>query len=274
MAADKDPLSADELFAHVQDSPDFHLPRNFGHNGHVEIPQPFADAHDPSVVWQPQTGFAVLDEMLEPLDLVFTRFMVIELLAAAIIAALAIAVAMWLRGGGAPKGRLWNAFEAVLLFLRDEVARPTIGKHDADKYMPFLWTLFFFVLLCNLLGMVPWLGSPTGALACTAALAFCTFVVVIGSGMAKMGPVGFLKAQVPHMDLPTPIAVFLVPMIFVIEIFGLLVKHFVLAVRLLANMLAGHIVLAVIIAFIWVSKDSLLIWSGRHASQCVGCHGA
>ena len=68
--------------------------------------------------------------------------------------------------------------------------------------------------------------------------------------MAKLGPVGFWKAQVPHMDLPGPLAVLLIPMIFAIEVMGMCIKHFVLSVRLLANMFAGHLVLAVILGFI------------------------
>jgi F-type H+-transporting ATPase subunit a len=110
--------------------------------------------------------------------------------------------------------------------------------------------MFFFVLACNLMGMVPWAGSPTGALATTGALALCTFATVVGAGMMKMGPVGFWKAQVPHMDLPLPLAIFLKPMVFAIEVLGLGIKHFVLSVRLLANMMAGHLVLAVLVAFV------------------------
>jgi F-type H+-transporting ATPase subunit a len=112
--------------------------------------------------------------------------------------------------------------------------------------------MFFFILTLNLFGMIPMLGSATGAIQVTIAFALLTFLVVVGSGMKKMGVVGFLKAQVPHMDLPAILAVFLLPMIFVIEIFGLLVKHFVLAVRLFANMFAGHLVLAVFIGFVGV----------------------
>jgi F-type H+-transporting ATPase subunit a len=138
----------------------------------------------------------------------------------------------------------------MLLFIRDEVARPAIGKHDADKFLPYLWTMFFFILTCNLLGMVPWAGSPTGALATTGALAICTFATVVGGGMMKLGPVGFWKAQVPHMDLPAPLAILLLPMIFAIEVLGLFIKHFVLAMRLLANMMAGHLVLAVLVTFV------------------------
>ena len=146
--------------------------------------------------------------------------------------------------------------ETFLVFIRDEVAVPCIGSHDAKRFLPLLWTLFFFVLGCNLLGMVPWLGSPSGSLAVTATLALVTFVTVLGAGMYKLGVVGFFKAQVPSMDLPFPVAVLLVPMIFVIELLGLIIKHGVLAVRLLANMMAGHVVLAVIVAFIAASANA------------------
>jgi F-type H+-transporting ATPase subunit a len=162
--------------------------------------------------------------------------------------------------GTRPTGRLWNFLESFVLFIRDEVARPAIGKHDADRFMPFLLTLFFFILVLNLFGMIPFMGSATGALAVTAVFAFITFCVVVGSGMKKMGVVGFLKAQVPHMDLPPWMAAVLVPGIWLIEIFGLLVKHGVLCVRLFANMFAGHLVLAVFAGFIGVVWGTSLIW--------------
>jgi F-type H+-transporting ATPase subunit a len=162
-------------------------------------------------------------------------------------------------------------FEIMLLFIRDEVARPAIGKHDADKFLPFLWTIFFFILTCNLLGMVPWGGSPTGALATTGALAMCTFAVVVGGGMAKMGPVGFWKSQVPHMELPLVLAILLKPMIFGIEVLGLLIKHFVLAVRLLANMMAGHLVLSVLVIFVAaVAKFGIFALLGVGLASVVG----
>lgn len=259
--ADKDPLSSESLFEHVQDGDFFHLPRDLapeGSHGHIYLPQPFKLD---TPIWEMKSDNAMLNSMFQPFDLQLTKFMVLELVAAILIAVFFIGLAMRIKFGGPPKGRFWNMLEAMYMFIRDEVARPAIGKVDGDKFLPFLLTLFFFVLGCNLLGMIPWLGSPTGALATTGALAFATFVVVVGTGVKKMGPIGFLKAQVPHMDLPGPLAVLLVPMIFIIEIAGLLIKHFVLAVRLLANMVAGHIVLAVIVAFISVTAGSI-VWYG------------
>jgi F-type H+-transporting ATPase subunit a len=253
------PLDPNALFGHVEDSTGFHFPRGFApeHQGHVELPQPFLQ--DPPI-FAAHTGNALIDRTIQPLDFKFTKFMAIELAAAIIIALLFIGLGQALKGGAIPRGRLRNLLEAMLLFFRDNVARPCIGHHDADRFVPFLWTIFFFVLALNLFGMIPWMGSPTGALGVTAALAFTTFLVVIGSGMKKLGAVGFWKAQVPHMDLSPGLKVVLIPMIFVIEIFGMFVKHGVLAVRLLANMMGGHVVLAVIMAFIGAATTSILLW--------------
>lgn len=258
--AKTDPLSTDELFKHVQDATYFHVPQALapeGSHGHIDIPQPFKlDAP----LWEMKSGNAMLDSIFQPLDLVFTKFMVLELVAAALVLLFFVLLAARLRWGGPPRGRFWNLLEVMMLFVRDKVARPAIGHEEADKFLPFLLTMFFFVLGCNLLGMVPWMGAPTGVFATTGALAFCTFAVVVGAGMAKLGPIGFLKAQVPHMDLPGPLAIVLIPLIFVLELFGLLVKHFVLAIRLLANMMAGHIVLAVFLAFIAVTANTAAYW--------------
>jgi F-type H+-transporting ATPase subunit a len=114
---------------------------------------------------------------------------------------------------------------------------------DERRFTPVLWTIFFFVLLCNLFGIAPWLGSPTASFSVTLALAGVTFACVVLGGMRKFGFFGFFKNQVPSMDLPLPIAMVLIPMIFAIEILGLCIKHGVLAIRLLANMVAGHLVI-------------------------------
>lgn len=278
--AGKNPLAPEELFKHVQDATYFHLPRSFaeeGADGHVYLPQPLATpvegsdhGHGPTyeTVWAPNTGNAIVDRSVLPLDFVFTKFMLIELL----VAVITIAVFGWLASrvgkGRPPRGKVAHLLESFLVFLRDEVARPTIGKADADRYLPLLWTIFFFVLGCNLFGMIPWMGSPTGSLAVTGTMALVTFASVVGIGVSKYGVKGYLKTQVPHMDLPGPVAVILVPMIFVIELFGLLVKHLVLAVRLLANMLAGHIVLAVLIGFIGYVSGA--VWYGVMPAAVLG----
>jgi F-type H+-transporting ATPase subunit a len=113
----------------------------------------------------------------------------------------------------------------------------------ATRFLPLLWTIFFFVLGCNLMGMLPWAGAPTSAFAVTAAMALVTLATVVISGMFQFGVAGFFLNQIPGMDLPWYMAILIKPMVLAIELLGLGIKHGVLAVRLLANMVAGHLVL-------------------------------
>jgi F-type H+-transporting ATPase subunit a len=197
--------------------------------------------------------------------------MVLELVAALLMILIFTSLARRIQAGGSPKGLFWNFFEALLLFIRDEVARPSIGKRDADKFLPFLWNLFFFILICNLLGILPWAGSPTGSLSVTLALALIAFCAVLGTGVAEFGPFGYWKSLIPHMEVPRVLGVFLIPMIFVIEVMGLLIRHVVLAVRLLANMFGGHLVLAVLVSFIVASAQTfILLWAGIMISSVIG----
>ena len=124
--------------------------------------------------------------------------------------------------------------------------------HPADKYLPFIWTLFFYILFCNLLGAVPVLGAPMGHIAVTGVLALVSFAYVISTGMREQGVADFWKHIAPTMDIPGFIGPIVKVMIWVIEFIGLLIKHFVLAVRLFANIMAGHTVIAVILGFIAV----------------------
>jgi F-type H+-transporting ATPase subunit a len=121
------------------------------------------------------------------------------------------------------------------------------AAHYADpagKYLPLLWTIFFFVLGCNLMGMVPWAGSPTAAWSVTLAIAAITFFTVWATSAMKWGLEGvFFLNTIPGMELPWYMAIVLKPMIFLIELLGLVIKHVVLSVRLLANMVAGHLVI-------------------------------
>jgi|SRR3954470_15213933 F-type H+-transporting ATPase subunit a len=249
------PLDPNELFGHVKDSTELHLPRFMSpaSHGHIEIPQPFKL----STPLQVHTKSALINRTIEPLDFKITKFMLIELAAALILCAFFIGLGRALKGGAIARGHLRNALEAMLMYFRDSVARPCIGGHDADKFVPFLWTVFFFILTCNLFGLVPWLGSPTASLAVTGALALVTFLVVVSASVNKLGVAGFVKSFVPHMDLPLAMKVPMTLLMFPIEVFGLLVKHGVLAVRLLANMMGGHIVLAVIVAFIAASAQTM-----------------
>src|SRR5262249_16731553 len=148
-----------------------------------------------------------------------TKYMLLEVVAAVLIAAIYIPLARRVQTGEPVKGGWYNAFETLVTFIRDEVAKPNLGEHAADQYVPFLWTIFLFVLFCNLLGMIPFMGSPTASIWVTGGLAVCSFVAIHGAAVANMGLVPYLKSLWPHLDIPIPVAGFIIKaMICVIEI--------------------------------------------------------
>jgi F-type H+-transporting ATPase subunit a len=188
-----------------------------------------------------------------------TKFLVLQLIAAGLMCAFFIPLARKIKGGQPPRGWFWNALEVLLTYIRDNVAKPCLGDHDCDKYTPFLWTIFLYILFCNLLGMFPFMGSPTGSFWVTSALAICAFAVIHGAAIMKHGPIHYLHSYMPHVDAPG--GFFIGLFIAGIEIFGHLIKTFVLATRLFANIFAGHTVLAVILLLIVMAKDvGLLFW--------------
>src|SRR5262249_8363646 len=156
----------------------------------------------------------------------------LEALAALLVVAIYVPLARRMASGEPPQGPWDNAWESILIFLRDQVARRNIDEHDADRFVPFLWTLFLFVLFNNLLRMLPWMRSPSANLYVTGALALCSFVVMHGAAMVKMGVGHYFQSLWPHIDVPFPMGFFLKPMIFVIEFMGTIIKSGVLAVRL------------------------------------------
>jgi len=197
-------------------------------DGKILIPQPFGT---PRNAYEAESGFCL------------SRYMIIEL----VVAILALAMFGWLAKkvatGQAPKGKAWNALESMVKWVRSDVAVPAMGEHDSDKFMPLLWTFFVFILGCNMMGMLPWVGSPTAAFGTTIALAGIVFLIGVFMGVKTFGPVGFLKNICPELGLPWYLAFWIVPLMWVIEFFSLFIKHSVLAVRLLMNMGAGHLVL-------------------------------
>jgi F-type H+-transporting ATPase subunit a len=143
-----------------------------------------------------------------------------------------------------PKG-YGNAIEAMVVFVRDEVARPFLG-HDARRFLPLLLTFFFFVGTMNLIGLLPWGATATGNINVTAGMALITLSIMIGSGMRANGVWGYLRGLVPH-GIPWPLYIILVP----IELMGLITKPFALAIRLFANMLSGGLVIGAFYALIF-----------------------
>jgi F-type H+-transporting ATPase subunit a len=204
-----------------------------------------------------------------------TKFMILELVAALLIIAIYVPLARRAASGALPRGSWWNAFESLLTFVRNEIARPTIGGHhpeEADKYVPYLWTIFLFILFCNLFGLIPLLGSPTASIWVTGGLALISFIMMHGAPIAKMGPVHYVKSLWPHIDVPY-VGWLFSGMIMVIELIGTVVKAFVLAVRLFANMFGGHMVLATIIIFVYqvgAAGGFSGVWVGVTLASVVG----
>jgi F-type H+-transporting ATPase subunit a len=150
---------------------------------------------------------------------------------------------------GAPKKGLPALVEVALVWLRDEVVYAWLGPEHGRKYLYYFWSLFFFILCSNLIGLFPFPLNPfhrtaTGNVMVTAALALLTFVLVQVAGMREHGALGYWLRLVPH-GVPW----WLFPLVWLIEFFGLIVKPFALTVRLFANMTAGHAILAVLFGF-------------------------
>lgn len=255
--------------------------------GKILIPQPFGRLDN---LYEKKDGFCI------------SKFMILEVVAAILLLVVFRALAKRMEGGKVPTGKFWNMLEAMLLFIRDQVARAAIGGGEShsthetgedypaaietfdpdrhseplathepevdeaahrerghheqghthhgptgDTFAPLLWTAFFFILTLNLIGMLPWLGAPTAAFSVTLGLASVILVTTFGSGFKTFGIKWAWTGFVPHMDLPWYIWPLKV-VIWVIEVFGSLIKHGVLAIRLLANIAAGHLVLLGILA--------------------------
>lgn len=274
-----------DIFHHVRDAGKFELP------GGVEFALPAFDLF----------GYRFQ----------ITKFMVLEVVAGLLVLWVFAGLARQIRRGEPAKGRWWNFWETILLYIRDNMVRPTIGEdhhedgpggesvpqdhrhdtprhathadfieggeniryddsprihahpavgHPADKYLPYVWTVFFFVLIVNLLGAIPWMGSATADLSVTVVLALIAFVATLYCGIRKSGFVGFLASLCPSMEMSPGLKMALVPMIWAIETVSLLIKHGVLAVRLFANIMAGHTVLAVFLGFIATTASHGFLW--------------
>ncbi|MDB5313240.1 MAG: synthase subunit a [Gemmataceae bacterium] len=187
-----------------------------------------------------------------------SKFLIFLLLAAVLVGAAVIWVAGKMQSGEPPRGRLWNLIESLIFFVRDKIARPGIGEAEADKYLPFLSTLFLFIFVCNLFGMIPFLPSPTAHIYVTGALAVIAFFVIHSGGVKEHGLGGYLKTFVPHVHLEGPAKLmgpFLIGGMAVLEYLTAFIRTVILAVRLFANMLAGHTVLFMILFFIKLVAD-------------------
>jgi F-type H+-transporting ATPase subunit a len=168
----------------------------------------------------------------------------------------ALAVAVFVPIGMAARAGRRNAAvglaEGFAVFIRDEIVLPNMGEHGR-RYVPYFLSVFFFILFCNLLGLVPFGSTATGNIAVTAALALTTFAMINLSGMREQGVGRYIKNLVPH-GLPA----WLLPLMFPIEVLGLFTKSFALCIRLFANMIAGHIVILAFMALIFLFGSVLV----------------
>jgi F-type H+-transporting ATPase subunit a len=145
-----------------------------------------------------------------------------------------LGVPRYLRTGrGDPLTRLFAGFAD---WIRNEMVFPTMGRELGTKFLPYFLTVFFFVLFMNLMGLVPYSATATASIFVTAGLAVTTFLAMILCGMAAQGPIAYWKHLVPHVPLA------LWPLMFVVELIGLIVKPVALTIRLFANMSGGHMV--------------------------------
>ncbi len=203
-----------------------------------------------SEVWHFIKGFEIhLPEIhLFGIDLSISLHVIMMWIAAALVFLFfwRMAVAMRSERAHVPKGP-FALMEMLVLFVRDEIAIKTMGEKLGRKMAPLMLTFFFFILICNLLGLIPFMATATGNINVTAALAITAFVVVQAQGIRHNGLLGYVKSFIPG-----GVPIFLVPIIFPVEVLSQFTRHFALCMRLFANMIAGHVVIIALITMIFI----------------------
>jgi F-type H+-transporting ATPase subunit a len=259
------------IFEHVLDAHQFHFFSYKGSDGeehHASIPLPV-------ILYSPQRGLDVFsssnfhhghsaykgymsegnkihavdangnhDESVKVYDFSLTRNVVQMLIGMILLLIIMLGIAgKYKKGVGvkqAPTG-LQNAIEPVIMFIRDEVAKPNLG-HKYEKYLPYLLTTFFFILIGNILGLIPGAANVTGNIAFTAVLGIISFVVITISGNKHYW------GHIVNPPVPFGIKFIMVP----VEILSIFTKPFALIIRLFANMLAGHIIIICLVSLIFI----------------------
>ena len=272
-AEKKEDFNAGELIIeHITDNHDWHL---FGHTS----------VHLPVIIYKPGNGLHVFssshfehgkasyegfklneknkieaEDGSEIYDLSITKNVASLLFVIVLMLLVFISIAKRYSSNknAAPKG-LQSWLEPIIVFVRDEVAKSSIGEKKYEKYMPFLLTVFFFILFLNLLGLIPLLpggANVTGNLAITMSLALLTFIIILFSANKNYWHHVFAMPGVPVwvLFLLTPI-----------EILGVFLRPFVLMIRLFANMLAGHIIALSFFSLIFIF-GAMNVWVGYGTS--------
>ena len=231
-----------------------------------------ADAHEIAIDWPWGGEYVIHLPRWEPvhigslvLDLSPTKHVVFMLLAAFLVWCTMFFTGRALEKqrtqGHAPRG-MASMFEAMVLFVRDDIAVMAMG-HEGKRFAPYILTLFFFILYCNLFGLLPWGATATGNLAVTGALALTAFLTIEISGMITLGPKGYVKTIVFSPPGTEGVTRVLLTLIMIpIEIIGKLVKPFALCLRLFANMTAGHFVILSLLGLIFLfgSGNPFIRW--------------
>jgi len=262
---EKKEFNANEvIFGHVKDAHEFHFltyKNNDGEEHEVNIPLPV-------ILYSPQKGFSVfmssalrhgqiadgykleegkiasVDPSVKVYDISLSRNVVQMIIALILFVWLMLSIAKkYKKGSGttsAPSGAQ-NAIEIVIEFIADQVGKPYLGKRYV-KYMPYLLTIFFFILINTFFGLIPGSANVTGNIAFTMILALISFVVIMFSTNKHYW------MHIINPNVPLGVKIILIP----VEILGIFTKPFALMIRLFANMLAGHIIIICLISMIFI----------------------
>ncbi|MCF2492219.1 F0F1 ATP synthase subunit A [Dyadobacter chenhuakuii] len=190
-----------------------------------------------------------VDESRVVYDFSITKNVASMMLSAVILILIFTSIAGYYKNskGKAPKG-FQSAMEVIILFIRDDVVKPNVGP-KYEKYLPYLLTLFFFILVNNILGLLPGSANVTGNIAVTMTLAVLTFIVVHLNANGN-----YYKHLVKPDGVPIPLLLIMIP----VEIVGVFMKPFSLMVRLFANMTAGHIILLSLFGLIFIFQSIVI----------------
>ncbi|MBX5480612.1 MAG: F0F1 ATP synthase subunit A [Myxococcaceae bacterium] len=257
------------IFHHVADANEFELeiPLNHHANKVLHFPQIWIPIKS-GAVCPANSGFQITGaneggghhEAHRPglsegcLDLSPTKHVMMLVLASIVLVLLFVLGTHKDKNQLVPKGRLANALEMLVVFARDEIAIKNIGKEEGPRYVPYILSVFFFILFVNLWGLVPEMATATGNIGVTAALAAITFVLTQIASIRSAGVVGFLK------HLTGGVHWLLWPIMVPVEILGLFTKPFALTMRLFANMVAGHVVIFFLLGLIFIMGS--VAWAG------------
>ncbi|MBN1638921.1 MAG: F0F1 ATP synthase subunit A [Ignavibacteriales bacterium] len=184
------------------------------------------------------------------IDISITKHVIYLWVASIILIFLLLYVVKSYKRSQIPKG-FTNLIEIIIIFVRDEIVKPTIGKYY-KRLLPYLLTVFFLIITLNIIGLIPYSSTPTANISVTGTLAIFSFIAIQAGGIIKHGFVQYFKGLVPK-GVNLFIAIIIIP----IEILSQFIKPFALAIRLFANMTAGHIALLVLLSLIFLFKQYL-----------------